>query len=89
MKMFSPVALCKLALVVFMVQAAMATAADIKLLTGFGLRPVLEEIGPHSSAAPDTNSRSNMAPLSPPSGKSRPESRSMSPSWDRLKSRTI
>jgi molybdate transport system substrate-binding protein len=46
MKMPSAVALGKVALVVFLVQATMASAADIKLLTGFGLKPVLEEIGP-------------------------------------------
>jgi molybdate transport system substrate-binding protein len=46
MKMPSPVALGKVALVVFLAQAVMASAADIKLLTGFGLKPVLEEIGP-------------------------------------------
>jgi molybdate transport system substrate-binding protein len=40
------VALGKVALVVFLAQAAMASAAEIKLLTGFGLKPVLEEIGP-------------------------------------------
>ena len=46
MRMPSAVALGKVALVVFLAQAAMASAADIKLLTGFGLKPVLEEIGP-------------------------------------------
>lgn len=46
MKMPSAVALGRVALVVFLAQAAMASAADIKLLTGFGLKPVLEEIGP-------------------------------------------
>lgn len=42
----SAVALGKVALVIFFAQAGMASAADIKLLTGFGLKPVLEEIGP-------------------------------------------
>src|SRR5687767_13479730 len=46
MKMPSAVALGKIALVVFLAQPTMASAADIKLLTGSGLRPVLEEVGP-------------------------------------------
>jgi molybdate transport system substrate-binding protein len=46
MKMPTAVALGKIALVVFFAQAALAGAADIKLLTGPGLKPVLEEIGP-------------------------------------------
>jgi molybdate transport system substrate-binding protein len=45
MKTPSAVALGKVAVVVFLAQAAVASAADIKLLTGFGLKPVLEEIG--------------------------------------------
>ena len=46
MKMPSAIALGKVLLVVLLAQSAMASAADIKLLTGFGLKPVLEEIGP-------------------------------------------
>jgi molybdate transport system substrate-binding protein len=46
MKLPSAVALGKFALVFFLAQPAMASAADIKLLTGSGLRAVLEEIGP-------------------------------------------
>jgi molybdate transport system substrate-binding protein len=40
------IALGKIALVVFLAQPLIASAADIKLFTGFGLKPVLEEIGP-------------------------------------------
>jgi molybdate transport system substrate-binding protein len=46
MRMRSAVALGKVALVVLLAQAALASAAEIKLPTGFGLKPVLEVIGP-------------------------------------------
>ena len=42
----SAVALAKIALVALLAQPAMASAADIKVLTGSGLKPVFEEIGP-------------------------------------------
>jgi molybdate transport system substrate-binding protein len=46
MKVLSAIALAKVAVVVFLAAPLMASAAEIKLLTGFGLKPLLEEIGP-------------------------------------------
>jgi molybdate transport system substrate-binding protein len=46
MRALSAIALAKVAVVVFLSQPFIADAAEIKLLTGSGLRPVLEEIGP-------------------------------------------
>ena len=46
MKIASAAAVGKIALIILFGQVALAGAADIKLLTGSGLKPVLEELGP-------------------------------------------
>jgi len=46
MRATAAVRLAKFAFLVLLVAPAMAVAAEVKVLTGSGLRPVLEEIGP-------------------------------------------